>query len=626
MHAHARTAWLGSGTMLFVALTASAEEPGYTFDPVIRTGDPVPGVPGETIHWLSEAPIFGGGPPRLSPDGRVAFVAGWETEIPAAHVLHRTDLNGVPWLITRSGDAAPGTSTVFDGFPVLAPGAPRTPGGDVLSFDGTITEDAQIDGIWLDRGAGIEKLFTRLETPPGLPASTVWFQWTHTLVASGDVIVFARWSEDGISHINDTGFWRDDGTTFAPITKVGDHAPGTPASVEFGNGTGLGLVPFLSWAHDADGDVAFAAMLRGPGVTSLNDEGVWRERDGELELVVREGGPAPGDDGAFFSGHMGYRTFASSQVSGVFAAPGGRIAFGAHFDVPGVGYPFTGIFTDRTGELLLLVRGRQPEGDGIGGDPAPGFPEGAVFDDFFQSRINDAGDVVVHASVFDGGAGQPFGIWIDRGPGLELLVRGSQSVPDRLGLLFENPTPQLLHEDGTVIFAAVTAAGTGLFRADPDGSLHTIVVPGDVVEVGPGDERTVARFILGPGTTAAQDLVVQLTFTDDSQAIFVASPASVVSVGPETTLPVAPILAPTPFRSGTTLRFSLGALAPVRAEVFDVTGRRVARLLDSTLPAGRHAITWDGTTGDGRPVNAGTYLVRLTRGASTETRKVVRIE
>src|SRR5688572_5039094 len=41
------------------------------------------------------------------------------------------------------------------------------------------------------------------------------------------------------------------------------------------------------------GQVAFTAVLQGTGIDKSNDEGVWAGAPGSLQLVAREGSPAP---------------------------------------------------------------------------------------------------------------------------------------------------------------------------------------------------------------------------------------------------------------------------------------------------------------------------------------------
>jgi len=68
---------------------------------------------------------------------------------------------------------------------------------------------------------------------------------------------------------------------------------------------------------------------------------------------------------------------------------------------------------------------------------------------------------------------------------------------------------------------------------------------------------------------------------------------------------------PNPFNPATRLSFELPARAHVRLEVFDVSGRRVARILDEQLDAGRHEVDWRARDDAGRELPSGLYLARL---------------
>ena len=75
--------------------------------------------------------------------------------------------------------------------------------------------------------------------------------------------------------------------------------------------------------------------------------------------------------------------------------------------------------------------------------------------------------------------------------------------------------------------------------------------------------------------------------------------------------------APNPVRTRAALTVSLGERAPVRVEVYDIAGRRVATLFDETREAGTHAVTFDASG-----LSSGVYLVRMTSGGQTRTRAV----
>jgi len=69
---------------------------------------------------------------------------------------------------------------------------------------------------------------------------------------------------------------------------------------------------------------------------------------------------------------------------------------------------------------------------------------------------------------------------------------------------------------------------------------------------------------------------------------------------------------PNPTRGEATIAFGLaGAGGPVAVRVYAASGRLVRTLLDAALPAGYHAIRWDGRDDDGRPVASGVYLYRI---------------
>ncbi len=69
-----------------------------------------------------------------------------------------------------------------------------------------------------------------------------------------------------------------------------------------------------------------------------------------------------------------------------------------------------------------------------------------------------------------------------------------------------------------------------------------------------------------------------------------------------------------PFSSRTMLRFTLPGPGHTRLGIHDAEGRRVAELLDASLPAGPHTVLWTGESHTGRPMPSGTYLARLAWG------------
>jgi hypothetical protein len=79
---------------------------------------------------------------------------------------------------------------------------------------------------------------------------------------------------------------------------------------------------------------------------------------------------------------------------------------------------------------------------------------------------------------------------------------------------------------------------------------------------------------------------------------------------------------PNPFNPLTTLRFRLTEAGPVRLEIFDLTGRRVRRLLDGPQSDGEHAVAWTGRDDAGRALASGAYLAVLETAAGRITTRL----
>jgi hypothetical protein len=84
-------------------------------------------------------------------------------------------------------------------------------------------------------------------------------------------------------------------------------------------------------------------------------------------------------------------------------------------------------------------------------------------------------------------------------------------------------------------------------------------------------------------------------------------------------------LAARPQAGGAILRFGLLSDDDVKLQVFDVSGRVVATLVDGRRPAGEHEVHWDGTGSSGRS-RPGVYFARLVTSTATARATVIRIE
>ncbi|HET9950605.1 MAG TPA: PA domain-containing protein [Candidatus Eisenbacteria bacterium] len=84
--------------------------------------------------------------------------------------------------------------------------------------------------------------------------------------------------------------------------------------------------------------------------------------------------------------------------------------------------------------------------------------------------------------------------------------------------------------------------------------------------------------------------------------------------------------APNPFHPYTVISLDLPAGGATRVALFDIQGRLVKRLVNSWLPAGRHAVTWDGTDDQGRSAGAGVYFARVEASGVEASQRLVKLE
>lgn len=79
---------------------------------------------------------------------------------------------------------------------------------------------------------------------------------------------------------------------------------------------------------------------------------------------------------------------------------------------------------------------------------------------------------------------------------------------------------------------------------------------------------------------------------------------------------------PNPFNPTTRIDFSLSREDVVDLSVYDVTGRRIATLVQGPLAAGSHVATWDGRTATGKAAATGIYRYVLRTSAGQTSRSM----
>jgi gingipain R len=188
-------------------------------------------------------------------------------------------------------------------------------------------------------------------------------------------------------------------------------------------------------------------------------------------------------------------------------------------------------------------------------------------------------------------------------------------------LLMRTRTPEILavqHDAalpaGTVAIEGAAPAGSRVVLSDNQTVLARTEVAAD------GEIRLVTARPLVEGES------VWLTVTAiNGRTYRVLLPVQAAPTAIDEALPaVADLLGnwPNPFNPATAVAFVLPGDGPVRLSIHDARGRLVRVLVNETLSAGHHEVTWNGRDQQGRPVASGVYLARLQTAQTSDVLKV----
>jgi hypothetical protein len=332
------------------------------------------------------------------------------------------------------------------------------------------------------------------------------------------------------------GIWAQRHGNLELVARTDSLAPGTPEGVNFS---------FLNTAQfslNNLGQTAFQGFLTGSGVDDTNNVGLWSEGSGSLALLARKGSQAPGmPDGAVFAAG---NTFPYAPALN----NAGQTAFGGL--VTGGGVSASGIWLGTAGNLSLAVRE---------GAQAPATPSGVNFGNLIAPALNDAGQIAFTAGLAGAGVDSTnnFGLWAGAPDSLALVARRGEHAPGTEdGVVFRifgdasGRRTLILNAAGqTAFFGHLSGSGIsgsndlGIWATDRSGVLQLIARNGDLLEVAPGDFRTVnsLRFLVRGDVSYATgnsdgrpsafnnrgQLAFAAIFTDGSSGIFVSNAVAI---------------------------------------------------------------------------------------------------
>jgi probable HAF family extracellular repeat protein len=234
--------------------------------------------------------------------------------------------------------------------------------------------------------------------------------------------------------------------------------------------------------------------------------------------------------------------------------------------------------------------------------------------------VNDAGDAVGSSwsltipSFFS--ADQAV-LWRAGGGIVDLGLTPGPSVCVSNFPFYTDNVARAVNNVGQVVGDAQCVASGGALAAFlwQGGSMWNL---NDLIDPGAGWNLLSARDIDDDGR------IVGLGIAPDSQLhAFLLTPAAPVAAPAAAPVDLRLQVSPSPFRGRTNVSFALETASRVRVDVYDVQGRRVAKLTDGVRGAGTHSLSWNARSGDGQALASGIYFVRVQADGDAATRKVV---
>jgi hypothetical protein len=527
-------------------------------DTIALTQTQAPGTAANTdfANFLSVTSALGASPvpPTISAGGEVTFYG--QLIGPGTTQANNTGIwSGTPGavvLAARAGSSAgvPASAAVYQSFAQPFPPQSAAPYPVPMSSSGALAYGALLtggnvstlndEGIWSGPASGPTIQVHEGDPAPPTPSTTTFHSTSPSQATFSPPLI------NNVGHIGfggalangQLGIWAGSAGSLQLVAQTGQQAPGTATGVNFANTPFISQQPFFfsPTAMNASDAIAFTSGLAGPGVTPLNSGGIWAGSSVNVALVARAGDPAPGlaPGTTFTSPVTGSNPFSTPDINA-----SGHVAFSA------ATMSGSGIWLSGAAGLGLVA---------ASGGQAPGMPAGVAFvPNAFagfpgvpvQAPLLNSHDALAFGATVAGpgisGANNA-GIWEGLSGSLNLIAQSGNQAPGApVGVTFAIATPQsllyptiALNSLGQVAFSSGASDGSvGIWGTDTAGQLREVVRTGDLLQIAPGDERTVVTLALlgGSGNSDGRpsgladngQLAFRASFADGSSGIFVSS-------------------------------------------------------------------------------------------------------
>jgi len=177
------------------------------------------------------------------------------------------------------------------------------------------------------------------------------------------------------------------------------------------------------------------------------------------------------------------------------------------------------------------------------------------------------------------------------------------------------------NDDSLYYFMRVTSVEIGNYDIDTSATSFSVAYA-DIIEDMTDNNVTVATIEWTVYVTDGIDTVE----ADNAPFTVVIDGGYAMSTFSEALIPEAFALHqnyPNPFNPITTLRYDLPENSFVNITVYDLLGKKVKTLVNTTQNAGFKSVIWNATNNQGNPVSAGVYLYKIQAGEFVQTKKMV---
>jgi len=354
---------------------------------VAREGATVPGMK------IQFGPISS---PVFNQKGEIAFFS----TLQGSGVTNKNDtciwagMPGSLGIVARESEGAPGTpkGQVFSALyrPVINDSG-QVAFRAVLTGTGVTTQNSI--GIWMEGKKGLELIVRQGTEAPDAGSGVTYNVLGDPSINNAGQLAFTSSLAGKVNSSNNRALFVGAPGKIRMVARTGDGAPGTK---------NLKFRELYDPCINADGQVAFQALLTGSGVTTANDMGVWAGTRGKLRLIAREGDAAPGTEkGVTFASFVSMPQInAQGQVSVLARLTGKGVNSATDMGIWA---------TTRKGELVLIARkGSKLQVGKLDARTVTALsliPTAAGSEDGRSNCMTGSGEVVFHATFADGSQG-----------------------------------------------------------------------------------------------------------------------------------------------------------------------------------------------------------------------------